>query len=56
MNYVIIFFVMVFSLSIGFMEAERNDWDAYFKEEIRVQDSLWQVIQAIELEKGYFKK
>ncbi len=50
MKYVIIFFVMVFSLSLGFMEAERNDWDAYFKEEMRVQDSLWQEIQRINSE------
>ncbi len=71
MNYVIIFFVMVFTLSIGFVEAERDTtisigeyWsevaerptiDISFEEEMEKQDSLWQVIQAIELlEDNYF--
>ncbi len=50
-DWVIIFFVMVFSLSLGFMEAERNDWDAYFKEEMEIQDSIWNEIQRINWEK-----
>ena len=48
MNYVIIFFVMVFSLSLGFMEAERADaWQTYFDKKIEIQDSIWQEIQRI---------
>ncbi len=71
MNYVIIFFVMVFSLSLGFMEAERDTiisvgeyWgevvehptvDISFEEGMEKQDSLLEVIQAINLlDENYF--
>ena len=51
MNYVIMFFVMMFALMTWSSETERNDWDAYFKEEMRIQASLWDDIQAIRLDK-----
>ena len=53
MKYVIIFFVMVFSLSVGFEEAERDTTvkslteGMNFKEGMEVVDSLWKEIQRI---------
>ena len=40
-DWVIIFIIAVFALMVGFMEVEKNDWDSYFEEQMRVQDSLW---------------
>ncbi len=53
MNYVIIFFAMVFSLMTWSSEAERDTTakslteGVNFKEEMVVVDSLWNVIQRI---------
>ena len=63
MNYVIMFFVMVFSLMTWSSEAdttirigeywsevaERPTVDISFEDGMRKQDSLWQIIEAIEL-------
>ena len=49
MNYIIIFFVVLFGLMTLSSEAERTDWQTYFEREMKVQDSLWNVIQNWEL-------
>jgi len=68
MNYVIIFFVTVFCLSVGFKQAERDSTfkisDVSYRKGMEIQDSLWQIIKAIELldnkyyilDKRYYEK